>query len=300
MEMNYTYTCPNCNRECSVEQSFTGKNVICPHCSNEFFATPPQEAPPILLPEKIPFFKSGRKALLEKKMQELVNDGELSEQDGTTLDKMAIMLDLETDEVGELQKQSFLKEFSFIQKRLERSFLLTDEDLDEIEALKKKYGVKDLALEGFADLFRKIYLLEVKQQMPSPIACDLMLESGESGYFFIHSTWHQTRMKNQGYRGVSFSVPTGLKGLNLRFGQYKSVRSEEITPLASGILWITSKRILFQGEERSTKVTYKKIIDAHIFSDCLKIEKDSGKADYFSMNPAEARYVVALIDKFKN
>ena len=77
------------------------------------------------------------------------------------------------------------------------------------------------------------------------------------------------------------------------------MRSEELTPLADGTLWVTSKRLLFQGDRRNTKVEHKKVVDTEIFLDALKIEKATGKPDYFSMSPEKARYITALIGALK-
>ena len=64
-----------------MPESMTSQNLICPHCSQEFFATPPEQTsatpPPIpgeiqthtALPEKLPFFKFGRKKILEAKLE---------------------------------------------------------------------------------------------------------------------------------------------------------------------------------------------------------------------------------------
>ena len=81
---------------------------------------------------------------------------------------------------------------------------------------------------------------------------------------------------------------------------YSPVRSEVLAPLGSGILWVTSKRILFHADARSTKIDHKKIVDVHVYSDALKVEKASGRPDYFTMGAPEARYCAALIGWFKN
>lgn len=299
METNYNYTCPLCSKECSVEESLAGQNVVCPHCSQEFFATLPDSNTQIIVPEKLPFFKSGRRKILAERLQELVADGELSAQDEQTLHKTAILLRLDKSDLDELGKRGFLDEFSIIQRRVEQSWQLTDRDLEEIEALKRKYGVTRFTMEGNANLFRQIYLLESKGEMPGQITSDLMLDANEEAYFCIGSTWHQTRVHNQGYAGASLSVPTGIRGVRFRFGQYSPMRSEEITPLASGTLWVTSKRLIFQGDKRNTKIEHKKIIDTHVYSDSLKVEKATGKPDYYSMNAAQARYITALIGVLK-
>jgi hypothetical protein len=299
MPTSYNYTCPYCSGECTIEEQLTGQNVICPNCSEEFLATPPDNTADIILPEKLPFFKSGRKKILEKRMQELIADGKLSKADEDLLDRTALLLGLEHSDLEEISKRNFFREFEPIQKRIEQAWVLTDEDLEQIDALKLKYGIEKVRMEGNASLFRQIYLVEVKGQLPAPVTVDLMLGSNEVAYYSVSSTWHQTRVHRHGYRGASFSVPTGIKGVRFRFGQYTPVRTEELTPLANGVLYCTSKRLLFQGDSRNTKVDLKKIVDAHIFSDSLKVEKATGKPDYFSMNAAQARFFTALIGRFR-
>lgn len=205
--------------------------------------------------------------LLHQRFEELVADGELSSQDEDVLTKTAILLGLEKSDLESLARKGFLEEISTRQRRVEQTWQLTDEDLAEIENLKNKYGITRFRMEGNAGLFRQVYLLEAKGQMPPAISADWMLDADERAYYCIASTWHQTRVRNHGYAGASFSVPTGMRGVRLRFGQYSPVRSEEVTPLASGTLWVTSKRLVFQGDTRNTKVDHKKIIDTHIYSD---------------------------------
>ena len=151
-----------------------------------------------------------------------------------------------------------------------------------------------------ASLFRSIYLLEVKGQMPQPIQSGLLLNSNEIAYFAIPTTWHQVRVKSRGYSGTSLSVPTGIKGVRFRFGGYTPIKTEELTPLSTGTLHVTSERLLFNGDSRNTAISLKKVIDGHIFVDAVKIEKNTGKPDYFSMNAAEARYVLALVGALKS
>lgn len=299
MSTQYNYTCPTCSEECSVDESLTGQNVLCPNCSQEFYATPPTANTEIILPEKLPFFKAGRKRILKERLAELVEDGEMSKEDDDTLRRTAILLGLNQSDVDKLTKAAFAREFEPIKRRIEETWHLTDQDSRDIESLKRKYGIENLLLGGDADLFRRSYLLEVKREAPRPVSCDLMLESREAAYFCTSSTWHQIRVQNKGYVGASVSVPTGIKGVRFRFGRYNPVRSEALTPLANGTLWVTSKRLIFHGDARSTKVEHKRIIDLEVFSDALKVEKSSGRPDYFTTDPAQARYCAALIGWLK-
>ncbi len=126
-----------------------------------------------------------------------------------------------------------------------------------------------------------------------------MLAAKESCYYSVSTTWHQLRVARRGYAGTSVSVPSGVKGVRFRLGSYTPIGSEQITPLASGFLYVTSKRLLFSGETRNTTVNLNKIVECHIHSDALTIEKSTGKADIFSMRVASARYIQVLVNVLK-
>jgi hypothetical protein len=63
--------------------------------------------------------------------------------------------------------------------------------------------------------------------------------------------------------------------------------------------FVTSKRLLFAGDARSTSIALKKIVDGHVYLDSVKIDKSSGKPDSFSMNAAQARFILSLVDVLK-
>jgi DNA-directed RNA polymerase subunit RPC12/RpoP len=301
MAATYNYICPTCSKECSVAESLVGQNVLCPHCSVKFFATPPEqpESPATTsLPEKLPFFKFSRRKILAARMRQLIQDGELDENDAKELDALTASLRLNDSDLSKVRQTNFLKEFDPIKRRTESTFMLTDEDLAQIHSLEKKYAIQ-LTLAGNNEIFRAIYLLESKAELPAPISTGVMLDSSETAYFSIPTAWHQTRVRNRGYAGTSFSVPTGIKGVRFRFGNYTPIRSEELTQLSSGTLYVTSKRLLFDGDARSTNVGMRKIIDGQVFSDAVKIEKSTGKPDFFSMDAARARFILSLIGVLK-
>lgn len=181
---------------------------------------------------------------------------------------------------------------------MESSFVMTDEDVAEIEQLRKRFNVR-LTWKGTADLFRTIYLIESKNQLPTPVSVDLMLGPNEVCYYSTATTWHQSRVHSRGYSGASISVPSGIRGVRFRFGGYTPNRVEEMTPLSRGVLYVTSKRLLFDGDARNITINIQKIVNGHMYSDCVKIEKSTGKPDLFSMNAAEARCVLSLIGALK-
>jgi len=234
------------------------------------------------------------KEFLDAKVSELIAHGPIDDAIEAKLAGFALALGLKKSDATDILAQRFTKEFEPIKQHMESSFVLTDSDLDEIETLKKKYNA-NLMLSGTAPLFRAIYLLEAKHELPPPISVDIFLEANETCYYTVPTTWHQARVQTRGYSGTSISLPTGVRGVRFRLGGYTPVRAEQITALSAGTLFVTSKRLLFTGDARSTTIGLKKIVDGHVYSDCVKIEKNTGKPDFFSMNAPQARFILSLV-----
>jgi DNA-directed RNA polymerase subunit RPC12/RpoP len=301
METQYNYICPSCSQECVVAESLTGQMVVCPHCSLDFFATPPQpqEIPNrVVLPEKLPFFKSGRRKILQEKFTELIADGAFDDDDEKLLNETSALLGLDKTELGKIRREHSLKEFEPIKRSVESTLMLSDDHLAAIQRIEGKYGIR-LTLEGYNNLYRAIYMVECRGRLPQPMETGLMLNPGEQAYYSILTTWHQTRVRRHGYSGTSVSLPTGIKGVRFRFGDYTPIRSEEMTPLSPGTLYVTSERLVFNGDTRNTAITLKRIVDVQVFSDALRVDKNTGKPDLFSMAAPEARYITALIGALK-
>ncbi len=91
------YDCPSCTASCSVAPDLVGLNVVCPNCTQEFIATPPESASDLQLPDAIPFFKSGKLEILKNHLNKLISDGELSKSDEIALLRAALMLGLKSD-----------------------------------------------------------------------------------------------------------------------------------------------------------------------------------------------------------
>jgi ankyrin repeat protein len=173
--------------------------------------------------------------------------------------------------ISDVQTKRFTAEFMPIKGRIERSLVVTDDDFEAIEYLKKKYDI-ELTLEGNFAAFRSAFLIEVKHQLPEPISVDLMLDDCEMAYYSVPTTWHQVFTRGG-------------------FADTKAV--------AQGVLYVTSERLVFCGFSRNASVSLKKILSCRYYSDFLKVDKTTGRSDLFSMTVAEARYVGALIRALK-
>lgn len=337
-QTEYEYTCPNCLQHCTVPESLVGRNLTCPGCKKQFFSTPPEsppESPPtpaaqgpqagFAPPSRLPFFKSARKQILEQRLQELllINRGVMADDARQELRRNATVLGLSENAADELLREHFFEELARIKERMQDLSSMTDHDYSDIEQLKKKYnydwsdlgelrrkygGNLELAMQELSSVtmletdaltFELAHRTESTGYLQPPIKTELLLNKNELVYNATDSVWAQTRVHTLGYAGPSISLPTGIKHVRFRFGGYAPIRSEELTELSRGALYVSSERLLFKGDSRNTTIPLKKIIDVQIFADALRVEKSAGKPDYFSMKPVEARYILALVGRLK-
>jgi hypothetical protein len=290
------YDCPNCSRQASVPDSLIGQNVVCPTCEQEFYATPP--AAPI--EEKLPFFKFSRRKMLKGELDRLTGDGEYSEADHNALTERATKLGLHEDEINKLRMAAVQEAFKPIKDRISETAQVTDDDMECLREIGEKFHVT-VADEPLFKTCREIFLMEEKNEFPlEPVSCgDLLTDAGEHVYYRVETEWGQLRSRTKGYSGVSMSIPTGIKGVRFRLGQLTPIRSEDLTVLASGILYVTSKRLVFNGDRRNTAVTFRRILGTSVFRDAPEIEKSTGKSDYFFMDAVRARYISAVVGVLK-
>src|SRR5437773_3400083 len=260
--MELKFKCPTCGQHISATYAQIGVTAPCPNCKTAVTVPARQDDDQtvFVLPTKLPFLKSHGKKILEVKVSELVSLGPIDESIEAKLQDFAVALGLEKADATAVLTGRFTTELEPIKRRMESSFVLTDADLEEIEALKKKYNV-NLTFSGTAPLCRAIYLLESRHELPPPVSVDLFLDANETCYYTTPTTWHQSRVQTRGYSGTSVSLPTGIRGVRFRFGGYTPVRTEQMTPLAAGTLLVTSKRLLFNGDSRNTTISLKKIVD---------------------------------------
>jgi hypothetical protein len=293
-----TYNCPSCGGAAAVAEEHVGGNVTCPHCSQEFFATPPVEAPePVHAPkpQKVPFFKSSRLNVLREKLDALTADGDYSAEDARELFYEATRLRLSAADLDKIRLQAVQKAVASVKQRAEQTWHLTDEDVARFEAVGRAFGTT-IQLDSNFHAFREIYRMEVKGELPPPLAsAPFMTEPGEVVYLQSAATWAQLRVQRKGYSGVSASVPTGIRGVRLRYGTISPISREELTPLASGTLYVTDVRLFFDGDRRNTATKLAKITDFTVYRDGLEVEKATGRSDVYYMDALRARFIEALV-----
>jgi hypothetical protein len=228
--------------------------------------------------------REGAHLLLENRLNQMLSAGSLNSKDLQELRRLTKSEGLQDETVDQLLSTRASEEFRPVLARMRTSLMMTDDDVRILQGIERKYRCR-INLGDESALYRQTFLLESTWSLPQPIPTSLMLDGREVAYFSVPTRWHQARVQAYGYAGVSVSLPSGIRGVRFRFGGYTPIRSEEL--------------LLFKGNTRNTAITIGRIVDCQIFSDALKVEKSTGKPDFFTMEPRYARYVVALVGALK-
>lgn len=244
---------------------------------------------------KVPFFKSSRLKLLREKLDALTADGDFSAEDARSLFYEAMGLKLDEKSIEDVRRQAIDNAIASVMRRSVETCHLTDEDQVRIDEVATAFSAR-ITLDDTMRAFRDIYRVEVKGELPAPmLTAPFLTEPGESVYFQLPTTWAQLRVQRKGYAGTSVSIPTGIRGVRFRFGDVRPITSEELTPLATGTLFVTDRRLFFDGDKRNTSTKLGRITDLEVYRDALEVEKSTGRADVYMMAALQARFISGIV-----
>jgi len=161
---------------------------------------------------------------------------------------------------------------------------LSSSEEDQLKALAANLGVEvryNDATQRQLSRFSLLWRIEHGELPTVPVP--LALQKGELCHFVTPARWSEYRKTTQtvGYRslGVSFRI---ARGVYYRIGASRPQRvtTEGLTEIDSGTLYITSKRLFFDGGTRNTSLRLQSLVSFQVYSDGLAIEKSTGRTPY--------------------
>lgn len=168
------------------------------------------------------------------------------------------------------------------------------EDLQKLaRVLRVSLEVEEASREQF-DRMKRLWLLE-NGDMPT-VEPDIILQRGEICHYMGDADWLESRTvtKRINYGGLGYRVRI-MKGLYWRGGSMglQRVTAEEIAAIDIGRLYVTSKRILFNGGYKNMNLPLGRIIEIVPYTDGVGVEKDRGLSPIFRVG--EDAEVLALV-----
>lgn len=237
------------------------------------------------------------KSELKKDIAIALEDGVLTDNEYETLKAKASELQVSEDVIDKARYKDFEKRTKSIITEVQKTRRYSPAQEDEIKRIANNLQVIPQIDHNF-EICRKLWSYENNGTLEKEIHdVPIILKKGEECYFSTSATWLQVKKVTQhkGYAGASLGFRVA-KGVRFSVGRGIPVKNtyEEMQPLSDGEIYITNKRIIFDGVKKSTNVTYGRLIQLELYQNGVEIRKTTGKPDFFEIPEIYAEYISAI------
>lgn len=237
-------------------------------------------------------------AIYQEEVQVALADSRVNEEDMDRLSTIAAGLRMPDDHAKRLLARDATALYEkAIAKAVDDRRLTPDEE-GELQRLRGQLGISIVHDDPTESHLARCRLLWKVEQGDLPaIATQVNLQKNEICHGWIDATLFEVRTRT---RRVRYGGPTAririAKGIYYRVGDvaFSPVTETYHADLGTGRLYITSKRLLFDGSLRNIAIPLSKILDYSIYSDGLVIEKDTGKDQFFKCS-GDLELVAAIL-----
>jgi hypothetical protein len=120
-----------------------------------------------------------------------------------------------------------------------------------------------------------------------PLVTHFALAKGEQCYYAQPVDWYENRTvtKRVNYSGTAMRIKI-MKGWYWNSGNYdvQRITQDVLTKIDTGVVYLTNKRILFDGTKKNQSIALDKIFDIVRYGDGIGIEKDTGRSPVLAFN----------------
>jgi hypothetical protein len=238
------------------------------------------------------------KNIYRKSYQEAIKDGTISDEEKAFLSSLQNNLRLPEEIVENIRIEEASK---YLKAKVDQAITdrrLSPEEEKEIQLIAKNLGVNikiDDASKYLLDKYKLFWLIE-NGEVPT-IQVPINLPKREKCYFETNAEFYEYRKVTSRIR---YSGPTArikiMKGLYWRMGDLKlqPVSKDVLVKIDNGHLYLSNKKIIFIGTNRSISVQLNKIVNFVPYKDGVEIQKDTGSNQFYSFTNNLDIFVVLL------
>ena len=216
---------------------------------------------------------------LRKEVSSALEDGRLDDNESAVLRARAEELGLETQDFVTALTDEFQVAIAPIKYRIETTRRFSPDDEAQMLELARRYKVS-LTFDDLHWRFRQLWAADHGETVsPRPVEASFLLQPREACYLTAPSAWKQRKtVKHRlGAKGhvQSFRI---MQGWSYRVSGMKPIYSTEETlaTISSGTFSLTNKRIVFEGDRKSTTIKFGSVVDYELYSDAIELTKKSG------------------------
>lgn len=207
----------------------------------------------------------------ERLLREVLTDGQITLEERRRLEKLATDLRIGKQLAARLQLAEAQVAFRSILEAALVDRLLTSEERVRIDQVSKELGFNlDPATQVQFDRAHLRWFFASQAELPS-INVPITLQKGESCHFYCNVSWQE--MRKERVRGESY---------------------DELKTIDVGTLYVTNKRLLFDGAAKNTTIKYEALVRINAYLDGISFERGSGKTVYLTPSDAELADLLVL------
>jgi hypothetical protein len=156
---------------------------------------------------------------------------------------------------------------------------VSPDEQKELAEMCKNLGV-DLTISDPTLMARYALFWMIENGQAPVLTVGIALQKGETCHYEGAAAWKElrTRTRTVGYSGFSTSIRI-MKGVSYRTGTVRPQRvtTEQLETVDTGRVYITNKRVIFDGSRKNSAWRYSSLIGARRYSDAIELEKTSGR-----------------------
>jgi len=224
----------------------------------------------------------------QKSVAEVLADGKVDDAERARLREIGDRLRLPT----EVQLRLYVEQAGpMLQATVDQAIAdrrLSPEESAAITKMAEDLGIEvKMSPETQTVLARFSRLWELENGILPVVDAGINLAAKEVCHLTCQVEWHElrTRTTRIDYAGPTASIRI-MRGVRFRVGSIvpRRVTKDELTPIDAGTLYITSKRLLFDGTKKNITIRYPSIMAIQPFADCIVIEKTTGRSPHLMIS----------------
>jgi len=216
----------------------------------------------------------------KKSFQEAVADGRLSKEENKFLEKLEADLKLSKALAEKIEKETKLAVVHNYVKNIIADQRLSPAEENELNAIANSLNVELSYKDDTRKQLEKLKLYWALENLELPnIPHDIIIQKSERCHFKAEQvSWYELRSVRHRVAGHSTSFRIA-KGFYLRSSiPASSYSTDEMKLIDTGTLYLTNKRIIFDGNKKNSNIRLEKIVNITPFSNGVEIDKDTGKS----------------------
>ena len=205
----------------------------------------------------------------------------LRSQDRAQLDELAKAIRLPTDVAQRILESVRMQRINRAAQAAIADRRLSPDDIKYLHTLATNLDI-DLKInaETQKGLDRFALLWRIENGDIPAVAVTISLQKSETCYAVADAVWHELRTKTDryNYAGPVASIRI-FKGFRYRVGSVsvRRITHDEMTEIDRGRIYLTSKRVIFEGSKKNATISLSSLLTFTPYSDGVALERASGK-----------------------